>query len=360
MLNEILRDRGVMNIWDESGGKYSSGAWEARRKEILTLLCSEEYGFLPRSSGELSFEMLEEDQRYCAGKATLRKVLLTAQFGDRSFSFPFYASIPKGEGKHPFFVLLNFRDNVPDLYFPAEEIVDNGFAVLSFCYKDVTSDDANFADGVAGVMYDGHVRGDHDCGKIAMWSWAASRVMDYAETLPSLDVTKAFVIGHSRLGKTALLTGALDTRFACAISNNSGCSGAAITREKQGERIKDICGRFPYWFCEHYKTYIENEAKMPFDQHFLLAAIAPRKVYVASAKEDLWADPDSEFLACVAASEVYEKLGLAGFVHKERLPEAGDKFHDGDIGYHLRDGLHYLSREDWLHYMAYLKKHFAI
>ena len=180
--------------------------------------------------------------------------------------------------------------------------------------------------------------------------------MDYAQTIPNLDLSKATVIGHSRLGKTALLTGAIDERFTCTISNNSGCSGAAISRGKQGETIKDIYERFPFWFCKNYKKYIDNEFNLPFDQHFLLASIAPRKVYVSSAQDDLWADPISEFLSCVAASEVYEKLGLKGFIYPNRLPKAGDVFHKGNIGYHLRAGKHYLSREDWINFIKFLKQ----
>jgi len=359
MLDNLLSERGLMKIWDGSE-TYSLDEWEKRRSEIIKLLCNEEYGFLPGTPDKLDFEVLEEDKEFCAGKVTLSKVSIVSQFGNKSFSFPCRTSIPNGKKKYPFFVFINFSGDIPDKYFPVEEICDNGFAVLSFCYEDVTSDDNNFSDGVAGVIYDGKGRKDNDCGKIAMWSWAASRVMDYAETLSNLDLTKAFIVGHSRLGKTALLTGALDARFSCAISNNSGCSGAAVTRGKKGEKIKDIYNRFPYWFCENYRKYMDNEHSLPFDQHFLLATIAPRKVYVASAKEDQWADPDSEYLSCIAASEVYEKLGLQGFVHPDRLPDVGDTFHEGNIGYHMRDGLHYLSRADWLHFIGFLKKQFKI
>ncbi|OQB15294.1 MAG: hypothetical protein BWY15_00665 [Firmicutes bacterium ADurb.Bin193] len=330
--------------------------WNERRSEIINILCNEEYGFLPPKPEKLSWEVVEEDNRFCAGKAPLKKVLLKADFKSGSFFFPICVCIPKAQKKYPFFVHINFRDNVPDKYMPSEEICDNGFAVLSFCYKDVTSDDNDFSNGLAGIIYNGKARKDNDSGKIAMWSWAASRVMDYAQTLTELDLTRATIVGHSRLGKTSLLTGATDERFSCAISNESGCSGAAISRGKQGETIKNICNRFPYWFCDNYKKYIDKEFDMPFDQHFLLAAIAPRKVYVASAEEDLWADPVSEFLSCVAASEVFEKMGLDGLIHNDNLPEAGEVFHKGNIGYHLRAGLHFFSREDWLHFIEFLKQ----
>ena len=135
---------------------------------------------------------------------------------------------------------------------PTEELVDNGFAVLSFCYKDVTSDDGDITDGLAGVLYEDGKRGPTDAGKIAMWAWAAHRVLDLAENFEALDMTRAIVCGHSRLGKTALLAGATDERVFVAHSNDSGCSGAAITRDKDGEKVSDITTRFPYWFCENY------------------------------------------------------------------------------------------------------------
>ena len=161
--------------------------------------------------------------------------------------------------------------------------------------------------------------------------------------------------GHSRLGKTALLAGALDDRFYCAYSNDSGCSGAALSRQKEGEKIKDIVGQFPYWFCERYADYVDREDELPFDQHALLAANAPHYVYVASASEDLWAYPKNEYLACVAVSEYFESLGLAGFVHPDRLAEVGDCFHEGTVGYHLRKGGHFLRPEDWHLFLTFLK-----
>ena len=182
--------------------------------------------------------------------------------------------------------------------------------------------------------------------------------MDYAVTLPELDPKRISVCGHSRLGKTALLAGALDGRFYCAFSNDSGCSGAALSREKGGETIAKITTRFPYWFCENYKRYADRENEIPFDQHFLLAANARHLVYVASAEEDLWASPKNEYLACVAASAYFESMGKVGFVHPNRLPSVPERFHNGSIGYHVRHGGHFFSRNDWIPYMDYLEKHF--
>lgn len=327
------------------------------RREIVDLLLREEYGYLPPAptSVEVSVEYRKADKSFCAGKAALSHLtfLCKGEFGE--FSFPVRCVIPKNTTSPvPAFVQINFRPDVPDRYQPTEEIVDNGYAILSFCYHDVSTDDGDFTNGLAGVVYPNGERKPDQCGKIGLWAWAAIRVLEYALTLPELDHSRICVAGHSRLGKTALLAGALDERFYCAFSNNSGCSGAAISREKEGETVALINKTFPYWFCENYKKYADNEQALPFDQHYLIAANYPHRVYVASAAEDLWASPKNEFLACVAASNYYLSRGEVGFVHGGELPRVGDRFHEGKIGYHLRAGLHYFGREDWLRYFEYL------
>lgn len=324
------------------------------KEEMMEILLREEYGYMPpRPDGSSSASIVSDEikechmHNYCAGKATIQKFNITSKIYGEDFTFPIYVTIPKGEGKHPFFVHINFRPNVPDMYLPIEEIVDRGFAVISFCYKDVTSDDGNFDDGIAEIITRHIGRGASTPGKIAMWAWAAQRALDFAYTLDCLDLENAAVCGHSRLGKTALLAAATDERFKFAYSNDSGCSGAAIARGTAGETVEDICRVFPYWFCENYKKYVNNESNMPFDQHYLIASIAPRYVYVASAEEDAWADPTCEFLSCVAASEEYERYGLRGVVHNGEIPAARGVLHGGEIGYHIRKGTHYMSREDW-------------
>ena len=307
------------------------------REEMLKILQEEEYGFLPPAPEKLTFTREENViPNFCAGKAPCDRITAHCRIYGKDFYFPFDAVIPvKGE-KLPFFIHINFRPDNPDRYMPTEELIDNGFAVFSFCYNDVTQDDGDFTDKMAGILYPDGKRGPADPGKIAMWAWAAQRVMDYAVTLEGkLDLTRSVVCGHSRLGKTALLCGAIDERFAYAYSNESGCSGASYTRGKRGEHVKDICDRFPFWFCENYQKYADHEDEMPFDQHFLLAAIAPRHVFIGSAEEDIWADPEAE---------------------KKSVDLVRHLFPEGNIGYHVREGIHYFSRTDWLRLMAFVKK----
>ena len=326
------------------------------REEIVDVLLKEEYGYLPPEPIKVYAEEIEKEDKFCAGKAIRRKLELYIETEQGKASFPVYYTCPKSEEKVPAFVHINFRPDVPDRYQPTEEIIDEGYAILSFCYKEVTDDEDEFESGISKVIYPEGRKNATDCGKLGLWAWAAMRVMDYALTLPEIDGEKISVVGHSRLGKTALLCGTMDDRFYCAISNDSGAGGASIARGNTGETVKDSFRRFGYWYNDNYKKYIENEDNMPFDQHWLIVANLNHKVYVASAEGDWWACPENEYLSCVLASKYFEDAGKIGFVHPDRFPETGELLHEGDIAYHIRKGLHYLSREDWSYFIKYLNR----
>ncbi len=333
--------------------------WPGIRKQIIGMLLDQEYGVIPELPYTVEGTIVEEKDGFCAGKSVLKTVELTVTLPNGSFTYPCKLSMPTAPGDHPLFVCINFRPETPDQYLPSEEICDRGYAVLSIYYNDVSLDaQDHFADGLAKLLRDAaSERGVASAqlpGKIAVWAWAMSRALDWAIEQPGVCREHIAAIGHSRLGKTALLCGMLDERFSCVISNNSGCSGAAITRGKPGEHVADITTRFPFWFCEAYRQYAGSEDATPFEQDWLLASIAPRLLLVGSALEDEWAGPSHEYLGCASASRAWELLNKPGFIHHDRLPEAGDVFHEGSVGYHLRAGKHYLGREDWNRYMDFL------
>lgn len=346
MIKELLNERKLPAIPSD-------------RDKIKRILQEEIYGFLPPPPDECTFEEVKEIEGRMPVGAVIKQIRANVRVGSREFSFPFVAALHTDGKKHPFFIHNNFRPNVPDFYMPTEEILDNGFDVLSLCYTDVTSDDGDFTTGLADIFVGSAPREATTCGKIVLWAWAAMRVMDYAETVPTLDTANAAVIGHSRLGKTAFVTAMFDTRFKFAFSNNAGCAGDSVARGGSGETVADITRAFPYWFCENYKKYAGHHDLMPFDQHFLLAALAPRYGYVASSSLDAWADPDTQYLTCAAASAYFEEKGVTGFVHPDRLPEVGEAFHEGHIGYHRKYGKHFFSRHDWNEYMRFFQKHMA-
>lgn len=355
MISEELARRSVKKIDD-----FDASTFSRVREEYINILCREEYGTPLPEPEKVWFEELPLDfaaKRFAAGKAPKQRVIAHTVVSGKEFSFPFWAIIPKADGKYPFIIHNDFEDLLPSKYTPAEEIIDGGFALFSLCYTDITSDDGDFTSGLAGIVTpDPAHRAPTDSGKIQMWAWANMRVMDYAMTkADKLDLSRSAVAGHSRLGKTALVTGMLDERIKYVIDNESGCSGSALAAGTAGEIIADITKNFPYWFCENYKKYSGVEP-LPFDQHLLLATIAPRKVLVGSAADDYWADPPSQFLCCAAASKAWENLGLAGLVAPDRAPEIGDDFRDGNVCYHLRAHDHYFSRLDWNVYMEIMKK----
>ncbi len=318
------------------------------RTGMLELLYSQEYGFPPPVPERVWAETLACREDAWAGKAVEKRMQLWVETSQGRAGFPFCLTIPKKEKRPMTAVFLSFERAIPNRYYPAEEIVDEGLAVACLCYEDVACDrDDGFQDPLPRLLRSGAQPSD-GWGKLSLWAWAASRVADYLITLPELDTDNLAVLGHSRLGKTALLAAAGDERFMFAMSNDSGCSGAALARGTQGETVEDICARFPYWFCPNYQAYRGHEAAMPFDQHFLLKAIEPRYVYVASAAQDAWADPAQEYLACVAAG---------GMIHPDRMPECGDAFQEGRLGYHMRDGGHFLSRYDWAGFIRFMRTH---
>ena len=359
-IKKIIEDRKIPELMKfKSGAKVKNQAdFMRRREEIKIMLQEEEYGYIPPRPDHLEFTVENAYNNFAAGDAVRATVKLRATFGEKEYIFPITSVIPKEKGKHPAFIHINFRPNVPDDYQPTEEIVQNGFAVFTIYYKDITSDNNDFKNGIAPILKNGR-RKNNSPGKIAMWAWAAMRVMDYVESLDCIDLENVAVIGHSRLGKTALLAGAFDERFKYVISNDSGCSGAAITRGKVGESTLDITKVFPFWFCPKYLKTATSFEKTKYDQHFLIALSAPRHVLIGSADLDTWADPASEFLGAVLANEAYEIFGKRGLVHDGKIPQPKTVLGEGDMLYQLRDGSHYLSRRDWHEYMNFIKNKMA-
>ena len=365
------------------------------REEMIQILMEDQYGYMPEIPYEISIsepEIKEErycsapipddaipNDRYCPGTVTHSTVqfTVTTQYG--SVTIPVQRILHTDGSVNPFFIYLSFSRNVPDKYYPTEEVAENGFDVLTVSIDDISTDDNDFTNGLPSIFIPNGRQKSNDAGKITYWAWFASRMLDYAQTLPSLDIKQAAILGHSRLGKTALVAGMLDERFRYSFSNCSGCSGAALARGNsgnplqedyemetifskdremsKGETIRDIVKYFPFFSCRNYHKYITTNIPEGYDQHFLVASIAPRFVFITSASKDPWADPVSEFLCGVAASEAYEALGLKGLVHNDKLPEVGESFHEGRIGYHLCNSTHFLSRHNWAQYMAYIRRH---
>ena len=193
-------------------------------------------------------------------------------------------------------------------------------------------------------------------GVLATISWRAMRAMDYLEKDKDIDQRRVAIMGHSKLGKATLWAAAQDQRFALAISAQSGCAGAALWRRRSGETLQKMVTRFPYWLCRNAWKFVNNEADLPVDQHMLIALIAPRPVYVASAVDDHWADPRGEYLSAWHAGDVYRLFGKKG-LPSEESPEPAQPILDAQVGYHIRPGGHSVADYDWMQFLEFADRH---
>lgn len=340
--------------------------WEKKRRpQVLEVFAQEMYGHMPARPEGLHFSTISEETVY-AGLG-LRKVVRIYLDADQAHWFDVLIHLPKdAAGPVPMFVGLNFKgndatlDERADFRWPYELVLKAGMGVATAWRDSIEPDgkDSKLAEA-EGVCRDGGVRSwynkDGDWGAISAWAWGLSRIVDYLETDEAYDTDRLAVIGHSRLGKTALWAGANDLRFDMVISNDSGCCGAAISRRKFGETFAVIDTSFPHWFTREFDKYKGREETFPADQHWLIALAAPRPVYVASATEDLWADPKGEWLAAKAAGPVYALFGMQGLDDGMPAPDVSDG--DGRIGYHIRSGAHNILAFDWQQYISFMNRH---
>lgn len=343
-----------------SHSEMSSARWRARRQQLLALFQEHVYGTLPPAPDSISARTVATERLPADVAAVKKQMEITASFGSQEFTFPFVLFAPQG-GAAGVFVMINNRGaelvEPPDDRFtgfiPVPQIVQHGYALAVFQHADLAADnEEDFRSGLLRVTLPAGPRAPQACGAIAAWAWGASRVLDALQQEPLVDVANAAVIGHSRGGKTSLLIGASDERFGLTISNESGCGGAALSRRAYGETIAAITRRFGYWFCPRFATYSGNEDSLPVDQHMLIASIAPRAVYVASADADLWSDPRGEWLGLVHAAPAFEICGVECLTPEVPMPTLNQPISRGQTSYHIRTGQHDLTEYDWQQYLA--------
>lgn len=244
-----------------------------------------------------------------------------------------------------------------DGFWPAEQVIEAGYGISGFDVINIAPDNkTDFTNGVL-QLYPEQMKMDNGMAALGAWGWGASRAIDYFEKDKSVDSKKIISVGHSRGGKASLWFGAQDKRVAIAISNESGNSGAALARRDFGETVARIVEHFPYWFCANYRQYASNEDKLPVDQHMLLALMAPRAVYVASAAEDLWADPKGQYLALVESQPAFHLYGIKTNL-PENMPPINKQIIQPHMGFHNREGKHNMTPYDWQQFIKFANVYF--
>jgi hypothetical protein len=371
-----------------NGQRVTRAAWPARRRELLDVFAREMYGRTPSRPKSLGPPVVQDAAGALGGLAARRQVTFMPEGASIGPVRVLIYRPAKATGPVPVFLALNFKGNhainpdpgieltsswLPDdepgvvghkateasrgtdrSRWPLEMILSRGYALVTAYYGDFDPDVVGgFEHGVQALFYrpGQHSPEPDEWGAIGGWAWGLSRILDYIASDRSLDATHVAVLGHSRLGKAALWAAAQDERFALVVSNESGCGGAALSKRIYGETVQAINDQFPHWFAGTFKKYNGREADLPIDQHELLALIAPRPLYVASAQDDQWADPKGEFLSAVHADPVYALLGVSGLGDTEMPPADHPVGHT--VRYHVRSGKHDVLPYDWEQYLAF-------
>jgi hypothetical protein len=380
-----------------SGGEKVSDAktWtKTRRTEILKLFETFVYGKTPSTAASVTFELTSEDKNALGGKATRKQVAVLFAGKPDGPRMDLLLYVPnQAKGPVPAFLGLNFGGNQAVDLDPGialcrswlrddakNGVVDHkateksrgteasrwlvakalgrGYAVATAYYGDIEPDRPDAWQHGIHPMFNppGQTKPKPDeWGSIGAWAWGLSRALDYLETDAAINAKQVVLIGHSRLGKTALWAGAQDPRFAIVISNDSGEGGAALSRRWYGETVKRINTSFPHWFCDNYKKFNDRVDDLPVDQHMLLALLAPRPVLVCSAADDRWADPRGEFLSAKGADQVYRLLRTDGLAAAEMPPL--NHLVKSTIGYHIRPGKHDVTETDWEAFLEFADHH---
>ena len=344
--------------------------WEfVRRPEIITLFEDHVYGQVPKDFDQINYHLANEDKNAMGGQAHLKEVDITITRNGKHITIRLILFVPNEQTEpSPVFLLINHRNHenidptreVKMDFWPAEKLIERGYAAAAFHVEDVADDNKDtFRDDILQTLYPEQLQMPNGMRGLGAWAWGAMRVMDYFERDPQVDAKKAGVVGHSRGGKASLWTGAQDPRWAITVSNDSGCGGAALSRRKFGETVKRINTNFPYWFTDNFDKYNDNEEALPIDQHMLIASIAPRAVYVASAVEDAWADPKGEFLSLKLGTRVHRDIYHLPFDLPSVLPEINKPIHFPYVGHHIREGKHNLTAYDWGQFMDFADQLYA-
>ena len=349
--------------------------FQVRRPELLKIYDKEIYGAVPANAPKAIVKKVEMDTNALGGFAIHKHVEIQFGTGTNATTLPLHIYIPPNATKPvPLLLHMVFFSNPPFAEAttnagstrrpseggPITNIFAHGYGYATFRYTDIAPDNTNaFKSGVIALtLKPGETKPAPDqWGTISAWAWGASRMLDYLENDQAVDAKHVALIGHSRLGKTVLLAGARDPRFALVYSSCAGEMGSSLSRRDYGETIDDMAASFPYQFASNFQKYAGHWNDMPVDAHEIIALNAPHPVFIGGGTQDQWADPHGEFLAAVAAGPVYRLVGKKD-LGATTGPEIDHPYITGDLGFHYHTGGHAITASDWNAFLDFADKYF--
>jgi len=345
--------------------------FKQRRPELIRLYEAEIYGRVPNSPPRIKFELVGTDLTALSNSAIRKDIIGRIGNPTNGPRLNLVLYLPaNAPGPVPVLLHLVFgnppadspaytNSTRPGEIGPLPDILARGYGYACFRYTQIEGDSrTNSLSIVRKLALPGGQIGPaaDEWGTITAWAWAAGKVLDYLETEHAADARRVALVGHSRLGKTALWAGARDTRFALVFASCSGELGAALARRDFGETVDDVIANFPWWFAANFQKYSTRWNELPVDAHLLIALNAPHPVFITGGTRDQWADPHGMFLAEVAAGPVYRLLGRKD-LGTTGLPPLDRPLITGDLGFLYHTGPHAITPEDWKAFLDFADRH---
>lgn len=311
--------------WPDGSRVQDAAAWSARAAAWRTLIVERLYGGLPPPAVRVRVERRSVSRvRALPGAPAFEVHRVVAEGGEAPVSFSLQVLTPASAGPVPV-VLHGDGGWWPPSEGTVRSLLARGVALARFDRTEIAHDPAATpgagpAASRSGPLYDAY-RGAN-FGALAAWAWAYQRAVDVLATLPALDARRIAVTGFSRGAKAALLAGAVDERIGFVHDHASGAGGAALSRlvAAGGESLEQVVAAFPAWFGPDAPELARDPRRQPFDQHVLLALIAPRRLLLTYGVDDAWANPAGAEAAAELAARVYGWLGAEDAIEFRRLP----------------------------------------